>query len=873
MTGAVTLIADNMTIYENVLNPLAIQTSGILTVKPRTATQAIRLNVGDGYTSVSDPDFVATGGSDFRINAKNFFDAINTSTISPSKVVIGSNVGTGAVVIGANWNASAYNFPIEVWGNGITASGAITTANDISLLSTSASLASGYASINAGAYTVTLGRAGAWSYDTSTLDTTFTNVTSGGRGLTTTTAGDLTLTGTYADIGSRNYIFGAISGDVILSSLTMAKTTGGTQGIILRASNSITTSGTNSITSGTGALHIRLNSDSDNSAAGAISLSSTTLTSNGGNISLGGGDATSNSQTLSQFNNASLSMLDYAESGAGASVRGVYQNGGSINAGGGNISILGRSTGTGDENHGVQLSGIMSTSGAGTITATGVGSSNGTSYNNGINTYASTITVVDGALTFNGTGAGTNAWNSGISSVSISNGSGSATINSTGIGAIYLTGQGTTQNASGQLNTGINVTRINAVNGDVTFNGTGGGGTTSPGSNVGIYGGNITTTGAGSIIVTGLGGRNAHGIAGGFYISGTGNITLTGTATFAESGIFAVGTISTGGNGNITLTGTSPSGTGVKLNAAYASFRYVQVSNGNIIINGTGGNFGIGFDTEIYENNAILRSTGSGNITLTGTGTTRDIDLTTGNPAYIYNFGNSAMTGNIRINADTGFGDIAYLNFLTQGQVIFAPRTTTNSIGLNGGAGVVSMPNSLLGYISTSTLPSKVVFGDSVAGTGLATIGSGWDVSSYTFPIEVWGGSVTNTGTITGSTADLSLYARTGAITLNTNANISTAGNILLSAQCSTSNITQNSGAHIATSGAGKTITLRADNTILANANFTSQGGAITLNSDRDASTAGAISLTSTTLTSNGGNITLGGGSDPATGYAWGTAS
>jgi hypothetical protein len=126
-----------------------------------------------------------------------------------------------------------------------------------------------------------------------------------------------------------------------------------------------------------------------------------------------------------------------------------------------------------------------------------------------------------------------------------------------------------------------------------------------------------------------------------------------------------------------------------------------------------------------------------------------------------------------------------------------------------------------------------------------------------------------------GNSGDLTLLARTGGLTLATSRTITTAGNILLQAQGSTSDITQNIGAHLVTSGSGKYITLRADNSIigLGSANITTQGGAITLNSDRDASSAGAISLSSSNLTSNGGDITLGGGLTPATAYAWGTAT
>ncbi|WP_437185267.1 filamentous hemagglutinin N-terminal domain-containing protein [Planctomicrobium sp. SH668] len=97
-------------------------------------------------------------------------------------------------------------------------------------------------------------------------------------------------------------------------------------------------------------------------------------------------------------------------------------------------------------------------------------------------------------------------------------------------------------------------------------------------------------------------------------------------------------------------------------------------------------------------------------------------------------------------------------------------------------------------------------------------------------------------------------------------------GSILLSAG---GDINLSHDLDLTTTGTGS-VTLRANNSILysGGGDITTQGGAITLNSNRDASGAGAISLGSgTLLTSNGGNITLGGGVDPLTTAALGTAS
>ena len=71
-------------------------------------------------------------------------------------------------------------------------------------------------------------------------------------------------------------------------------------------------------------------------------------------------------------------------------------------------------------------------------------------------------------------------------------------------------------------------------------------------------------------------------------------------------------------------------------------------------------------------------------------------------------------------------------------------------------------------------------------------------------------------------------------------------------------------------------VTVQANNSILysGSGDISTQGGVITLNSDRDGSLAGAISLgTGTQLTSNNGAITLGGGTTPTTGFAYGTSA
>ncbi|MGA1475646.1 MAG: beta strand repeat-containing protein, partial [Prochlorothrix sp.] len=82
-----------------------------------------------------------------------------------------------------------------------------------------------------------------------------------------------------------------------------------------------------------------------------------------------------------------------------------------------------------------------------------------------------------------------------------------------------------------------------------------------------------------------------------------------------------------------------------------------------------------------------------------------------------------------------------------------------------------------------------------------------------------------------------------------------------------------------ATPTANVTFTLQADHSIILNSGvgITGNGAntlSVVLNADRDATGGGAIVLNSgSSITSNGGNITLGGGTDPATTAAIGTAA
>ncbi len=103
----------------------------------------------------------------------------------------------------------------------------------------------------------------------------------------------------------------------------------------------------------------------------------------------------------------------------------------------------------------------------------------------------------------------------------------------------------------------------------------------------------------------------------------------------------------------------------------------------------------------------------------------------------------------------------------------------------------MQIPNTALSSISALSTPAKVVFGNSSSGT--VTIGANWDLSAYSFPVEVYGSSIA-TESITAGANRLLLRANTGNITLSSGAALSStaAGDAMILAAAG--NFINNSG-------------------------------------------------------------------------------
>ncbi|MFN8820093.1 MAG: filamentous hemagglutinin N-terminal domain-containing protein, partial [Holosporaceae bacterium] len=365
---------------------------------------------------------------------------------------------------------------------------------------------------------------------------------------------------------------GTQAGDITIGA-DISKTSGGDAGLFLRAAGSILNSGTPSISSTSGKLHVKLNSDSDNSGGGAIALSNMSITTNGGNLSMGGGNLASQqainaAYSQADYDNASVALLDTAK-GLSGRVTGINLSTSSgtstYNTGAGSLSLLGKGWNSGISNHGVVIGAnttVQTDSGALTITGTG---GNGTHFNHGVLVSGTNarITSATGAVTVEGVG-GNGSGNFNVGTYLFSGGqitsTGSATLSITGTG-----GNGTSSNQGVRLQ-GTN-TLITSLNGAVTVTGVGGNGT-----GINNYGthlntdGQITSTGSATLTIKGTGGGTGasssnHGIllhtTTTSIASSTGSILLYGTPGVNSSfGITTAGTTTLGSatqTGNIEL--------------------------------------------------------------------------------------------------------------------------------------------------------------------------------------------------------------------------------------------------------------------------------------------------------------------------------
>jgi len=422
----------------------------------------------------------------------------------------------------------------------------------------------------------------------------------------------------------------------------------GAGSLTAQASNDIFLNTGASITTTGGPFDITLNSDRDASGAGAISLApGTVVSSGGGAITLGGG--------ADPFTTSAMGT-------AASSGHGVRINDATLSAGAGDISVRGqgRTGGTALE-AGVKIEGtapsIQTSTGA--ITIFGQGGSSGVAASQGVNLLgigSASITTAGGDIALTGIGGSGTFNNAGIAldSVSLVQAGGSGTITldgtagssagnlnrgvvingpvSSSSGAINITGLGGTGTAT---NAGVYIAgssaAVTSVSGNITIDATGNTGSSSDNYGLAVLAsGRVETLSAGSIDIVGQGGAGTSSndgvrVEGAGTISAAGTLTVMGTGGAGSSSdnvgirIGQSGTlVRTTGSGNLTLDGQGGGGTDNNNGVRIEGAATVS-SGGALTVMGTG--VGTGSDNSgIKIGSATLQSTGSGTITLTGQG-------------------------------------------------------------------------------------------------------------------------------------------------------------------------------------------------------------------------------------------------------------
>jgi len=649
--------------------------------------------------------------------------------------------------------------------------------------------------------------------DANISHTTIENALNAGTNVTVTTGGSGSPGASVGDITLSN----AISATTGTAGSTGALTLSAYRNIILNAGITLGGAGVTG-----GALTLR--SDNGGNGSGYINVGGAIAT-NGGNITMGGGSGAITAGSLNADATINTNAVGFATGNSGQAI-GILVNNVGVNAGGGNIIMNGKGYNTTtDGNVGIQVtgaSGIVSTTGSGTINiaGTGQGSSNsGSNYGVEFDTGGIASTA-NNTLTVIATGGGVG---SGGSNYGLYVGGTNSTIKSTGSGNVLANGTGGDTAGSGSANYGLIIQSASGIqaagSGGVTVIGTGG--TGSGGANSGLFiGGSIIGNG-GAVSVTGIGGNNSGGFNRGIRVSG------------------ASAAISNAGTGTLSITGTGAGNTNSDSNYGVEVDNGGTIStvNGNLTINNsTGGGAGSGgtnYGVYVTSTNSTIKSTGSGNVFVTGTG------------------GNAS-----------GSGGSNYGVYIVSANGIQAAGTGSVSVTGTGGNGSGSGGSNFGIYVNATS-------GISAAGAagGVTVNGTGGNASGNgNYGILVNGGSITGAGgvmSITGAggngsgNSNIGVYVQTGTVSNTGSGTITVQGT-------GRGTTNSNSDVGVQVGAAGVISTVDGNLTI----NNTTGGGAGTGAYNYGVYITGAGSTIETTgsgnisITATGGNASGSGGSN-----------
>jgi filamentous hemagglutinin family protein len=651
-----------------------------------------------------------------------------------------------------------------------------------------------------------------------------------GTNVTITTGGDA-----FADVGDitvNNAILTTGTGSLTLSSY---------RNMILNAG----------ITLAGGALTLR----ADNAANGSGYINvSAAISTGGGNITMGGGSGGITAGSGYAFGNASGQVV------------GILVNGVAVNAGGGNIVMNGEGFNTTTNgNNGVEVNGgSISTTGAGTISISGLGMGN---TNSGLDygvylAGGGILSTVNGALTVSGTDG--NASGSGGSNYGVLVSNAGSTIETTGTGNVSVTGTGGgVVGTSGGFNPGVYVSDANGVHatgtGSISIVGTGG--NTSGADDYGILVTGSVVAAGGAISATGTGGGGTGNGHPGIQLNGaSAAITNTGTGTITLIG--------TGGNGSLTGNDFGVAVLGGTVSAV----------NGDLTINGTGGAAGTGggsFGVLVSTAGSTIETTGTGNVSVTGTG--GDVGGAGGGNfgVYITNANGIQTTGGGSITL-TGLGGAGSGNnnigiYISGGSVTAAGSGTIIASGTGGGSansgGDTGLQVDTGGVIST--VNGNLLVTGQGGGTGSGNTNYGVEVTGTSSTIETTGAgnvSVTGTGGDVGGTGggNFGVYAdatdgirTTGSGSINVTG---TGGNS--SGESEGVYIDQSNAIHASGSG---NIAVQGtsvggggpDGVQLNGGSITGTGGTVSVTGNAAPNGEGVNMNTGSAITNAGGNITV----------------
>jgi filamentous hemagglutinin family protein len=445
----------------------------------------------------------------------------------------------------------------------------------------------------------------------------------------------------------------------------------------------------------------------------------------------------------------------------------------------GTINLRGIGAGIGDNNNGISLSNtFIESNGEGGVRLQGIGSGNGTgTQNHGIRVIASNIGSTGvgsvysregrGSIYLEGRGGVGTGFITGIYFENPPNNPDNSANVSSRDANIHIVGVG--GNGSQAGNTGIYLdtdTLLESTGrGDLTLEGTGGTGAgLSAGVQLGEEGGATVRSRDGNINLTGRGGNGGDFNLGIRIFNGSrgrdsNGILITSEAPIARNG----SVIQSTGVGNITIDGQGGTGVGdsnigivVGQSAATSGSSRISSRNGDISLIGTGG-AGVG-SFGIFSRYGTLGSIGSGDLSLTGTGSEASEGVVLSNSSI-----NQSGTGNLLFTTDeiTVVDQVSNLVTPTQiqgrGDFQIQPRSSNLNITVGGSTddSSLNLNTNVLSAVQDGFI--QVLIGDS-SNTDAITLTS--DVT-FNNPTNLQGRSIDTRGfTITGTdNATISLLA------------------------------------------------------------------------------------------------------------------